>query len=449
MLATTPTPREGLAVVRDGTSILLGEGKVRVTRPRVSPNELPDFDIESEKREALLPEVLKGCLKANGEGPEGRPPTDYGREARSSDLRGEALHSSDLRGEALHSNDLRGEALHSGDLRAEAISRQTKGVTFDPLPMVVPTSKAVMDCWTGEVETSIMLIQEGMALVDMQDQELEKALSEVYAFTLGQAMEYEGQEIRTERLAATRTRGQRKMALREEQHLEWRRDTQDYTVTPAEVEYWKKKCGDLEVDACADPEGRNAVMKEFWSDALAAVWDGRKVWCNPPYNSGSIAVAEILQHFHESRQRDPTSQALFFLPMFTGAKWADQLKRMPYLKLIHTYEKGYPLFHAEDGALLKTRWKVGVYWSGEIVEGRKSAYEPVPSQAHPSVQVVTREASRPRSMGFLDRVVKLYAKDEQVQEWIALCESQTRRQDRRSGFRMAGNILWRVQEGNF
>jgi hypothetical protein len=284
-----------------------------------------------------------------------------------------------------------------------------------------------------------------MALVDLNDQEQHMAMADLMALSVGQSIPRSAQ-LDVEQCRAI-TRGQRRLNSDRERLTP--RDTQDYTVTPKEVNYWKQRCPGLEVDACADPQGKNAVMKEFWSDALAQVWDGRKVWCNPPFNTPAMPIARILRHFQESRKRDATSQALFVLPIFDKAAWEEQLNEMPYLKLVHTYPQGFPLFHARDGAQLKTRWKVGIYWSGVLSHGRGPAYGPIPTNAGPQVQVSTKEATRPRAMGFLDQVEKAYAKDVVIGEWIKLCRPQSHQQDRKTGFRLVGNILWRVKEGHY
>jgi hypothetical protein len=378
-----------------------------------------------------------------------------GEAYHSSNLRGEANHGSNLRGEATHDNDWRGKAIHDNDLRGEAMhdidrERETnlkKSVTFDLQPHMLTTSRSVMDCWKGEILVNILMMQEDMALVEVDDLEYQQAAMDIQAFSAGLFILGNVDPEREERLWAI-TRGKPE-SKRERLVPELERDTQNYTVTPTEVSIWKKRCEGLEVDACADPEGHNAVMKEYWSDVLGAKWEGRKVWCNPPYNSKNLAIESILKHFHASRTREPSTQALFVLPLFQGAAWTKQLRKMPYLKLVHKYEKGFPLFHSEDGALLKTRWPVGIYWSGELKEGLKPDYCPIPTNAHPNVQATTREATRPRMIGFLQQVVKMYGKDKQVREWIRLCQGQSRGEDRKSGLRVVGKVLWRVHEGNY
>jgi hypothetical protein len=203
-----------------------------------------------------------------------------------------------------------------------------------------------------------------MALMDFNDHEHDLAMADILAFSVGQPI-----------VRNTGSELAQCKAITRRQHQKWDserlspRDSQDYTVTPKEVNFWKQCCQGLEIDACADPLGKNAVMKEFWSDALAQGWDGKKVWCNPPFNDPRTPIARFLSHFYESRKRDATSQALFVLPIFENAAWEEQLQKMPYLKLVHTYPRGFPLFHAKDGAQLKTRWKVGIYWSGVLSQG--------------------------------------------------------------------------------
>jgi hypothetical protein len=288
----------------------------------------------------------------------------------------------------------------------------------------------------------VLSIANGVALVDIHDYDENQAMRDLLLFSNGQPI-LPVEEVPKERIwAVTRSK-----IMERTQPLS--RDDQDYTVTPSEVKRWVSACGGLDVDATCDVDGRNAVIGKFWSDTLHEVWDGHRVWCNPPFNSKNISIIQILEHFHQSRLRYPSTQALFFLPLFRNPAWVAQLSKMPYLRQVHTYVKGFPLFHAPDGARLKTRWRVGVYWSDKLVNNFQPSYEPKPPGNEVLTQVSTPEASRPRTIGFLNQILKSYAKDESVKGWIHQCQEQSRQYDRTLGLKMVGKWLWRVKEGHY
>jgi hypothetical protein len=77
----------------------------------------------------------------------------------------------------------------------------------------------------------------------------------------------------------------------------------------------------FDVDACADPIGRNAHCTRFWSvvDSMTShSWRGLHVWCNPDWR----LATDALRHFHDESGRAPdTTSAVFLLPAWPSAPW--------------------------------------------------------------------------------------------------------------------------------
>jgi hypothetical protein len=145
-----------------------------------------------------------------------------------------------------------------------------------------------------------------------------------------------------------------------------RRDTQDWQLNTVEFQRWNKFY-DFEVDACSDPQGRNSQLPVFWSrnkSCLLQKWEGKTVWCNPPFQGSEITVSDILRHFKQARKRDPQTAACFILPYFHGAEWETELMSIEGLHCVYTYPPNSQLFYAPDGGNPKTKWPVQVWWCG-------------------------------------------------------------------------------------
>jgi hypothetical protein len=127
-LITIPSPKDGLAVLRDGTSNILRGREVKYSQPCKSLNDQPNLDFGRTtwgnvlRGEARLSSILRGeaHLSSILMGEAHLSSILRGEAHLSSVLRGEAHLSSVLRGEAHLSNVLRGEAYLSSVLRGEA-----------------------------------------------------------------------------------------------------------------------------------------------------------------------------------------------------------------------------------------------------------------------------------------------------------------------------------------
>ena len=135
------------------------------------------------------------------------------------------------------------------------------------------------------------------------------------------------------------------MADRLSRHLDHKYDKQDWQFLRSEFlsiqseVYEGKEVYDW--DACADPAGFNAQVAWFWSEkesCLKRSWQGKRVWCNPPYNN----IKAILQHFlHEWACSPYDTSATFILPAWTWSSW---WHLRSHFKTIRTYPKKFKLF---------------------------------------------------------------------------------------------------------
>jgi len=79
------------------------------------------------------------------------------------------------------------------------------------------------------------------------------------------------------------------------------------------------------VDACAT--AHNAKLTRFWSpedDGLAQVWEGERVFCNPPYN----AIEPWLARGWLAISRDPSTVCAYLIPPRTDASWFHTFARL-------------------------------------------------------------------------------------------------------------------------
>jgi hypothetical protein len=255
------------------------------------------------------------------------------------------------------------------------------------------------------------------------------------------------------------------------------RDKQDWTMDPEEFRWWNKKLGMFQVDACCDVGGRNAHLKRFWTDCLAHRWDGLRIWCNPPFTDAAMPISRVLQHFQECRERDPSTSACFILPYFKNSEWENALAAVGSLKLMHTYEAGCPLFYAPDGGAPKTKWPVQVWWAApggqehQKVKTGEESFEmlmPLETEDQPrrsarlltspkdnvetmeeessEVPQSTTEAPRPRQISFLKEVMRALPMDKHWKAKVKKCRARPGRSV--DGFKMIGDLLWRVAAGH-
>ena len=235
------------------------------------------------------------------------------------------------------------------------------------------------------------------------------------------------------------------------------RDQQDWTFHPTEFDRWQRKYGPFEVDACCDEQGRNRQKVsggKFWSDCLKELWDGMIVWCNPPFNCEQTSVGDILNHFDQSRQRDPSTSAVFILPIYPeGSRWEKQLKKMSYLKLVHKYPTATSLFYAPDGALLPSKWPIGVYYAAP---GVKKAREEMETDSVPEQKTDSPGPELPgtadidnmpvtRQVSFLSQVQTAARNDPEYTRVQQHCLAAPRAVWK--GFRSFGGYIWRTENG--
>ena len=126
----------------------------------------------------------------------------------------------------------------------------------------------------------------------------------------------------------------------------WRKryDSQDWQFAPEEFARWNAAFGH-DVDACCDPEGFNAHLPRFWSEAdnaLAHSWSRLDVWCNPPYD----AVERYLVHALSAHAISPKdTSATFVVPDWPWASWYHLLGNF---RVVHCYPEGTRLFTAPE-----------------------------------------------------------------------------------------------------
>ena len=251
------------------------------------------------------------------------------------------------------------------------------------------------------------------------------------------------------------------------------RDSSDWTLVANEFQRLQRLLGNYDVDACCSPDGLNCQpvpSGAFWSNCLAYRWDGKRVWCNPPFDT--FLCRQILRHFAQARERDPTTSATFILPAYlVNHDLRLALSSMPYLRTVHSYAPGTQLFHAPDGAPLTSNWEVlvlhaeaerepstttetllGVATSApttpESTDITSSAANqmvvsttPVtPPDLRPDRAVVNTDAQVQTAQTQLLQQIKTAAQgDEQYQAWMKVEEPAV--------FRTLGGLLWRVEGG--
>lgn len=92
----------------------------------------------------------------------------------------------------------------------------------------------------------------------------------------------------------------------------------------------------IDLDAAADAE--NAICPRFITkemDALTAPWDGRYVWCNPPYGEGnSRTIAEFVKRGYE-QSVEQHNTVVMLLPAYTDPKyWRDYCSKAHEIRLL-------------------------------------------------------------------------------------------------------------------
>ena len=245
--------------------------------------------------------------------------------------------------------------------------------------------------------------------------------------------------------ALTRAR----LARQQAESLE--RDQQDWTLRSEEFERWQNRYGPFDVDACCDLHGTNrqrVAGGKYWTNCIKEVWDGLRVWCNPPFSCEVTPVKRILEHFARCRRRDPSSSAVFLLPIYrTNSPWEAQLESMPYLQLVHRYEVGTPLFLAPDGTLLPSREEIGVYYAAPAPAQPEQSEKPQEPKKSPGSKENEdiEHASVNHQTSLLSRVLQAAEEDEEYRQLRKACGESTR--GAKEGFQLYGGFLWRTVDG--
>lgn len=131
--------------------------------------------------------------------------------------------------------------------------------------------------------------------------------------------------------------------------------------------------GPFTVDACADPEGKNALAKKFYHSQksfLKANVEGENVWLNVPFRRAQ----RFLKHYLECKERAPTqTSAVIVLPKWEQKPWWQLTQGF---RLLRTYPAGSRLFTAPPLApgeprvdMGPTKWPVCVFWDPPTLQG--------------------------------------------------------------------------------
>jgi hypothetical protein len=120
--------------------------------------------------------------------------------------------------------------------------------------------------------------------------------------------------------------------------------SEDRRFIPSEFEKLKAKLPQISftLDACANPDGSNAICGSFCSivnSFLTKDLANQMIWLNPPYNR----AREFLSHYQQQKLLHPEISAVIVLP-----KWRSLADHPLYrqLQLLYTYPKGYHLYDA-------------------------------------------------------------------------------------------------------
>ena len=101
----------------------------------------------------------------------------------------------------------------------------------------------------------------------------------------------------------------------------------------------------FDVDACADPLGRNAHAVRFWSaldSCLERSWAGLHVWCNPDFDM----INEVVDHFKKGFTDDPThSSVCFCVPVWFSQPFWRKLKGF---RVLDFFPAGSEIFTSPD-----------------------------------------------------------------------------------------------------
>eukprot|EP00873_Tetraselmis_striata_P039280 jgi/Tetstr1/459544/TSEL_004909.t1 len=122
-------------------------------------------------------------------------------------------------------------------------------------------------------------------------------------------------------------------------------DDQDWRLLSDIFRALEAACGPFDVDACADPLGRNSFCPAFWSaidSCLAHDWAGRRVYCNPPF----AAMRDVLRHFWACYATAPSTTAgTFVLPVWAAAPW---WRLTGGAQVIAYFRRGHALFTSPE-----------------------------------------------------------------------------------------------------
>eukprot|EP00873_Tetraselmis_striata_P004519 jgi/Tetstr1/424783/TSEL_001480.t1 len=122
-------------------------------------------------------------------------------------------------------------------------------------------------------------------------------------------------------------------------------DDQDWRLLSDIFRALEAACGPFDVDACADPLGRNSFCPAFWSaidSCLAHDWAGRRVYCNPPF----AAMRDVLRHFWACYATAPSTTAgTFVLPVWAAAPW---WRLAGGAQVIAYFRRGHTLFTSPE-----------------------------------------------------------------------------------------------------
>ena len=214
---------------------------------------------------------------------------------------------------------------------------------------------------------------------------------------------------------------------------------QDYKFKSNLYKALVKRVGQFQVDACASRENCQAGVSEYWTadqNCLRQNWEGKLVWCNPPFNDPNQPklIKKVLDKFLKARAANGKTSAVFILPLAKVPTEA-WLKRNN-MEVIELYSKGDEVFESPSGD-----------HHGALTDIVALYGPPADSSDLTSGRVIRDE---PETLSFSDVLVEVReraAHHAGYQEDLAFVRDHAKEAEYDRGLVQKGGLLWKISNG--
>ena len=213
----------------------------------------------------------------------------------------------------------------------------------------------------------------------------------------------------------------------------------DWMLAPEYFKQLVELYGQFDVDCCALKDGSNkqpGCVEHWFADGkncFDQTWDGKRVYCNPPYEQEFID--KLFKTFRDARARNPATFAVFVLPRKFVPTAAWQIR--------YNFEEVMSWNTTRDQVMFRSPTKLDVPYKFEVVVLVGKPNKDIgdhDNEVNYQPSIVTYDDS-----ALIDKLKSAYATDVQLQsEYQQVASNPRAHAHRRALF---GGFLWNTENG--